>query len=139
MVLLSDGESNTGIIRPEQAVEAAKKLGIKVYTIGVGTSGEAPVLQYGPNGKQVVQFTRVRLDEAFLRKAAADTGGRYFHVRDASGLEEAMTDIDRLERTRIDREVFEQYKELYGRLLVPALALLLIASWASARLAGAVV
>jgi Ca-activated chloride channel family protein len=124
VVLLSDGESNTGIITPEQAAEAAKKLGMRVYTIGVGSTGRAPVRTRDDFGRSVIGWADVRLDENQLRAIAAATGGRYFNVRDPDGLKTALDEIGRLETTRVDRQILMRYHEwfvwplLVGALLV---------------------
>ena len=124
MVLLSDGESNTGIISPEDALQAAKKLGIKVYTIGVGTTGQAPFKVRDMLGREVLQYQQVSLDEALLKRIASVTGGRYFNVRDPEGLKGALEDIDRLETTRVEQDEYHQYTELFGWFAGPAMALL---------------
>ena len=98
--------------------------GVKVYTIGVGSSGIAAARVNDPQGRTVVTHLRVQLDEGLLRKIAAETGGQYFNVKNPKGLEEAMAQIDTLERTEIDRTVFSRYDELFTRFLVPGIALL---------------
>ena len=123
-VLLSDGESNTGIIQPDAAAEAAKKLGIRVYAICIGTTGEAPVRTRDLFGRSVIGRAQVSVDEAQLKRIADTTGGRYFNVRDPDGLKDALTDIDRLETTRVERQSYYRYSEkfiwplLAGALLV---------------------
>jgi Ca-activated chloride channel family protein len=124
MVLLSDGESNTGLISPDDAMQAARKLGIKVYTIGVGTTGQAPFKVRDMLGREVVQYQQVSLDEELLKRVASVTGGRYFNVRDPEGLKGAMADIDSLEKTRVEQDIYHQYTELFGWFAGPAMALL---------------
>lgn len=119
VVLLSDGESNTGIITPEQAAETAAKLGFRVYTIGVGTTGRAPFKTRDAFGREVVGYAEVRLDEAQLKLIAEKTSGRYFNVRDTAGFKEALEAINTLETTRISRNVYNQYDEKF----LPFLAL----------------
>jgi Ca-activated chloride channel family protein len=113
VVLLSDGESNTGVIQPEEAMRLAAKMGVKVYTVGVGTSGRAPFMGRDMFGRQAIQLAEVTLDEDLLREIARTTSARYFNVRNPQGLEEALEDINRLEKTRIERDVFTQYRELF--------------------------
>jgi Ca-activated chloride channel family protein len=125
VVLLSDGESNTGVVKPEEAIKIATKLGIKVYTIGVGTTGRAPFRGRDVFGQESIGYAHVTLDEALLRRIAEATGGRYFNVRDPKGLELAMGDIDKLEKTKVERTEYNQYNELYLRWLVPGLGLIL--------------
>lgn len=126
IVLLSDGESNTGLIKPDDAARMAKTMGIKIYTIGIGSTGTAPILVRDRFGRSMVQYAEVRLDEDQLRRIAAKTGGRYFNVRDPQGLERALEDINKLEKTRIDTTVYNQYREWMAWFLVPGIALILL-------------
>ncbi|MBI2441970.1 MAG: VWA domain-containing protein [Lentisphaerae bacterium] len=128
IVLLSDGESNTGIIKPDDAAKAAKALGIKVYTIGVGSNGRAPFMARDMFGRNVIQHAEVRIDEELLRRIAATTGGAYFNVRDPQGLARALADIDKLEKTSVRQEIYNQYTELFPRFLWPGLLALLLAT-----------
>lgn len=133
LVLLSDGESNTGIIKPEQAAKAAKTLGIKVYTIGVGSNTRAPFAARDMFGRQVIQYGDVRLDEELLRNIATTTGGLYFNVKDSRGLQKVLDTIDKLERTAVDIEQYNKYDEHFMRFLLPGILLLgvgaLLNSW----------
>ena len=126
IVLLSDGESNTGIIKPEEAIAAAKKLGIKVYSIGVGSTGRAPFRGRDLFGRDSIQYAQVQLDEKLLRKVANETGGRYFNVRAPRGLEKAMEEINELEKTTVERDIYQQYNELFNWFLGPGLALIVL-------------
>lgn len=125
LVLLSDGESNTGIIKPEEAAKAAKTLGVKVYTIGVGSNTRAPFAVRDVFGREVIQYGDVRIDEKLLQSIATTTGGQYFNVKDARGLERVLQAINKLERTTIDIEQYNKYEEHFLLFLVPGLALLL--------------
>jgi len=125
IVLLSDGESNTGIIKPDQAAEVAKQMGVRIYTIGVGTTGRAPFKMRDIFGRETIGMADVVLDEKLLRGLAEGTGGQYYNVRDATGLEEAMEDINKLEKTEIQRNEYRQYNELFPWFLVPGLVLVL--------------
>lgn len=124
VVLLSDGESNTGIITPAQAADTAAKLGVRVYTIGVGSTGRAPFKARDAFGREVIAHGEVRLDEDQLKQIAEKSSGRYFNVRDNEGFRVAMDAINQLETTRITRDVYRQYNEkflpflLLGALLV---------------------
>ncbi len=114
VVLLSDGESNTGITTPEQAAEAAAKLGIRVYTIGVGaTSGRAPFRTRDRFGREVVAYGNMDLNEEQLKGIARTTSGRYFNVRDTAGFRKALDAINELETTRIERSTYSHYHERY--------------------------
>lgn len=101
LVLLTDGVNNRGQVDPRTAARAAAAFGIRVYAIGVGTDGMAPV----PVGRGVFglryETQRVEIDEALLTEVARATGGRYFRARDAAGLERITREIDRLERTPV--------------------------------------
>jgi len=127
IVLLSDGESNTGIIQPNEAIKVAHQLGVKVYTIGIGTTGVAPFWATDRFGRKVIQRSRVRLDETLLRRIASETGGVYFNVKNEKGLEKALAEIDSLETTRIEQDVYRQYRELFPHFLTPGLVLVLLA------------
>lgn len=130
IVLLTDGESNTGAITPDAGIKLASELGIKVYTIGIGTPGvsTAPFMAKDIFGRDTVRRVNVSLDERLLRRIAEETGGTYFNVRDPRGLKDAMEDIDDLETTRIERDIYTQYNELFPRFLYPALILLVAAT-----------
>jgi len=128
IVLLSDGESNTGIIKPEEATEIAKKMGIKIYTIGIGTTGRAPFRTKDIFGRETIGWADVVLDEKLLRNMAEQTGGIYYHVKDNNGLKEAMNSIDKLEKTEITKNEYRQYKENFLWFLIPGIVLIIICS-----------
>jgi Ca-activated chloride channel homolog len=97
MVLLTDGENNRGEIDPMTAAQAAEAFDIRIYTIGVGTEGMAPIpVASGPFGVQYATMP-VSIDEDLLREISALTGGRYFRALDAAGLDSIYHEIDRLE------------------------------------------
>lgn len=123
IVLLSDGESNTGLVEPLEALKAAKKLKVRVYTIGVGSNSDAPFKMKDMFGRDRIQWARVSFDEALLRKLASETGGRYFNVRDTGGLEGALESINEMEKTKVDKDVYRQFDEHAGWFMAPALAL----------------
>ncbi|HEY7460634.1 MAG TPA: VWA domain-containing protein [Gemmatimonadota bacterium] len=124
IVLITDGVNNTGRLDPVTAAEAARALGVRVYTIGVGTRGTAPFLVEDPIlGRRYVELP-VTIDEEVLREIAVKTGGRYFRATDPSGLQRILDEIDRLEKTEIHVKETLNYTELFGLFLAPALALL---------------
>ena len=127
-VLLTDGVNNAGVEAPAEAAELARSLGVKVHTIGAGTTGLAPVRVEDRFGRSVLRSMRVEVDEAVLRRIAEVAGGQFFRAEDADGLERVYAEIDRLERTRITEDRFRQYDELFALPLVLALALL-AAGW----------
>lgn len=139
IVLLSDGESNTGIIEPKQAMRAASELGIKVYTIGVGSSGLAPVKGKDMFGRDVIQRIQVSLDEELLTQIAITTGGQYFNVRNPKGLKKALEQIDKLEKTEVERDVYEQYDELFPWFLFPSLCLIALGAALNVTLARRII
>ncbi len=126
IVLLSDGESNTGMLKPDQAIEVAQKLGIKVYTIGVGSTGRAPFWATDMRGRKTIAQANVRMDETTLRKIADNTGGTYFNIKDKKGLDQALEKINKLETTRVEQDVYRQYQELFFKFLISGIALLLL-------------
>lgn len=123
VVLLSDGESNTGIIGPGDAALAASRMGIRVYTIGVGSHRPAPFRETDRFGLTHIVKERVILDEALLARIADTTGGIYFRVTDRDGLARCLEQIDQLEKTTVETTVHESSLERFPRFLVPGLAL----------------
>lgn len=124
VVLLTDGVHNAGVESPGAAAELARSMGIKVYTIGAGTTGLAPVRVEDPRtGQTALRAVAVEVDEAVLADIAERTGGRFFRADDADALTGVYTEIDRLERTRISEERFRQYEELFAVPLALGLAL----------------
>jgi Ca-activated chloride channel family protein len=126
IVLLSDGESNTGMVKPERAIEVARDLGVKVYTIGVGSTGSAPFWAKDHFGRKVISHANVTLDETLLRKISSETGGLYFNVKDGKGLDRALEEINKLETTRIEQDIYRQYRELFSYCLTPGMILILL-------------
>ncbi|HEX6106959.1 MAG TPA: VWA domain-containing protein [Gemmatimonadales bacterium] len=132
VLLLTDGENNKGLIDPRTAAATAAAFGIRVYTIGVGTIGEAPI----PTGRGLGGFRYellpVRIDEPLLREIAAKTGGRYFRAKDTEALSRIFRQIDELEKTPIQVTRYTRYDEATRPLILlglGALALeLLVAS-----------
>jgi len=127
IILLTDGENNMGYASPMQATDAAKKLGIKVYTIGVGTKGQAqvPVAQR-PNGSFIYGWQQVYIDEALLQQIAKETGGEYFRAQDMTQLKAIYSKIDLLERTKIETTTIRNYKEKYHFFVLLAICFVLI-------------
>jgi Ca-activated chloride channel family protein len=125
VVLLTDGVSNTGITSPEEAAGAAARLGLKVYAIGVGSTGRSAFRGRDMFGRDTIEYDEVSLDEALLQRMASRTGGRYFRVSDRDGLQSAMRDIDRLEKTRIQHHFYDEYDEFFPWVVWPALGLIL--------------
>ncbi len=112
MILLTDGENNRGDFTPEKASTLAANKGIKIYTIGAGTTGFAPVPMRDPFGVTVMRPTRVSIDEATLKQIASITGGQYWRAKDTASLREIYAEIDELERTETEEKRYFQYAEL---------------------------
>ena len=128
VILLSDGVSNTGAVEPDEAAAAAAKLGIRVYTIGVGTrSNRTPFRVRDMFGRSAIQYADMSFDESQLKSIASKTGARYFGVRDEGGLKAALEEIDSLEKTTLDRTAYQRWNEYFPWFLVPGAALLLLA------------
>ncbi len=121
IILLTDGVNNSGQIDPLTAAEAAKALGIKVYTIGAGRPGEVPVPVPSIFGGTTVQYQESQLDEETLRQVADITGGQFFRATDMDGLKAIYDEINELETSQIEIQVYNQYIELMVWLLLPAL------------------
>ena len=116
MILLSDGSNNAGELDPNTAADLAKQFGIKIYTIGAGTNQDVSFIP----GRG---YIRNEIDEETLKAIAKQTGGQYFRATNTEGLKEIYSTINTLERTEVEIKVFTQYRELYGWLFIPALAL----------------
>ena len=128
VILLSDGVSNTGAVEPDAAAAAAAKLGIRVYTIGVGTrSNRTPFKVRDMFGRSVIQYADMSFDESQLKSIAAKTGARYFGVRDEGGLKAALEEIDSLEKTTLDRTVYQRWHEHFPPFLLLGAFLVLLA------------
>ena len=114
IVLLTDGDNNRGRIDPRTAAEAAGRLGVRIYTIGIGTDGEARTpIGTGVGGRVRYQTLPVRLDEELLRDVAEGTGGRYFRATDAEALSRIFQQIDELETTPVQITRFTEHNEAY--------------------------
>lgn len=124
IILLTDGINNAGTISPLTAAEAAKALGIKIYTIGAGTKGLVPYPTQGLFGQTVYQNVRIEIDEDTLKRIAQETDGRYFRAKDTESLRRIYKEIDLLEKTAIEEKSFQEYKELFSRFLIVGLMLL---------------
>ena len=126
MIVVTDGVNNRGEIDPLSAAKAAAVYGIRIYGIGVGTEGVAPV----PVGRDVfgLRFENqpVKIDEALLRQIAALTGGRYFRARDGAALGQIYSQIDRLERVPMQTRSYVSYTELFRWALALAIVALVV-------------
>lgn len=129
VVLLSDGACNNGVVDPDDAAEAASKMGARVYTIGVGTNAAvAPrIVRDSRGGKMVVSYPS-GFDEAQLRDIARKTGGKYYAANDSGAIEKALKEIDKLEKTQLEAEVWDRWHERFPAFLLAAAACLLLSA-----------
>ena len=126
IILLTDGSNNRGEIAPVTAAEIAKTFGIRVYTIGVGTKGEAPYPFRLPGGMIQTQMIPVDIDEPTLKQIATTTGGQYFRATDNASLKEIYSEIDQMEKTKISVREYSKKQEEYKNIALLLLALLIL-------------
>jgi len=126
IILLTDGVNNAGKISPLTAAEAARALGVKVYTIGAGTKDVVPYPVQDVFGGLAYQYVKIEIDEDTLAKIATLTGAKYFRATDTPSLKNIYQEINRLEKTKIEEKGYRQYRELFVLFLIPALILVLL-------------
>lgn len=125
LILLTDGVNNTGLIDPSTALEIAKRYNVRVYTIGIGSKGQAPYPVQTPFGTQK-QMMPVQIDEALLQKIAKETGGKYYRATSNKSLRSIYNEIDQLEKTKIEVNSYKQYAELFFPFALLAIVCLLL-------------
>ncbi len=125
IILLTDGVNNRGDVGPVTAAEIAARYGIRVYTIGVGSQGNAPIPVQDMFGRMVTRNMPVEIDEDVLRKIAETTDGTYFRATNNNKLRDIYQQIDKLEKTRMDVKHFSKKKEEYFPFLLAAMLLLI--------------
>lgn len=123
MIALTDGENTSGSLQPMEAAKLAADAGIKIYTIGVGTNGQAPYRVRTLFGEEI-QMLPVSMDEKVLRDVAAMTGGRYFAANSRQELDDVYRRIDELEKTEFKAETTVRFEDRYLDWLTPAILLL---------------
>lgn len=121
IVLLTDGDNNAGKVQPLTAAEAAKALGIRIYTIGAGTEGEAPFPLTNQFGRTVYRNVMVKFDEKTLQEIATMTSGQYFRATDTNSLRTIFGEIDKLEKSKVEVEKTANYRDLFMWFLIPGL------------------
>lgn len=128
IILLTDGVNNSGNIDPRTATELAKELGIKAYTIGIGTNGMAdfPWSKDPRTGLLNFRKQQVEIDEDLLKEIASETNGKYFRATDNEKLVEIYNEIDKLEKTKIEEFKYYNYQEMYRDLVFLALGFLML-------------
>jgi Ca-activated chloride channel family protein len=124
VILLTDGVNNTGKIPPLAAAEAARALGVKVYTIGVGVRGKAPIPVRDEAGRTHVVLAEVDVDEKTLQAVANETGGQFYRATDTDSLKKIYEEINRYETSAQTIAKFQHVEELYRWPLFPSLGIL---------------
>ncbi len=125
IILLTDGINNMGSVDPLTAAEMAKLFGIRIYTIGVGSMGQAPYPVQTPFGKQY-QMVDVKIDDQLLQQMATLTNGKYYRATNNQKLKEIYTEIDQLEKSKIDVTEYKRQVDEFRPLALTALILLLL-------------
>jgi Ca-activated chloride channel family protein len=125
VILLTDGVNNAGNIDPLTALAIAKTYRVRVYTIGVGTTGQAPFPMNTPFGVQKTMVP-VEIDEALLQRIATETGGKYFRATSNRALESIYEEIDRLEKREVETSTYQRRVELFYPFALAALVLLML-------------
>jgi Ca-activated chloride channel family protein len=127
VILMTDGVNNKGLVDPATASDIAMQFGVRAYTIGVGTNGQAytPVAM-DANGNLVFDYAEVQIDEPILRDIAKKTGGQYFRATDNKKLKEVFQEIDKLEKTKINVSAYTHKTEKFFVFAFIALAILLL-------------
>lgn len=126
IILLTDGINNAGKVDPLVAAQAAKAMGVKIYTIGVGTKGYVPYPDQDLWGRTFYREVQFDIDEDLLKKIADLTGGQYFSASDTETLRKIYHDIDALEKTVMNETGYQEYDELFVWFLLTALGLLVL-------------
>ena len=126
IVLLTDGDNNAGFIDPLTASKIARKFNIKVYTIGVGTNGMAPLPLLDMDGNKTYHYVPVVLDEQVLKEIAGTTGGNYYRAQNEKALDTIYSEIDKVERTkpRIQKQI--SYQSEYRNFILVSLILIIL-------------
>ena len=126
IILATDGQNNSGNTEPLRAAAAAAAFGVKIYTVGIGEQGQAPMPARDMFGRKVYQMVPVDVDETTLQKIADQTGGKYYRADNADKFRQIYAEIDKLEKTEATVNKFTEYKELFGWFVGAGLALLLL-------------
>lgn len=134
VILVTDGRNNSGFMSPDDAAEIARLMGVRVYAVGVGTRGEAPIPVRGAFGRTEYRMIRADVDEETLQHVTDTTGGRFYRATRAGELEQIFDDIDKLEKSEmaVDRHV--RWRELYPPLARAAAVLCALALVSGATL-----
>ncbi|MEY3419890.1 MAG: hypothetical protein RIR48_170 [Bacteroidota bacterium] len=125
IILLTDGVNNSGYINPTTAAEIAEQYGVRVYTIAVGSMGQAlsPVNRMS-NGEYMFAMARVEIDTELLKQISEMTKGKHFRAVDRQSLENIYAEIDKLEKTEVEINVYKRYKDEFHKFLIAGIILL---------------
>ncbi len=126
VILLTDGMNNRGTLTPENAAQAAQAMGIRVYTVGAGSTGWVRVPVPDPFGGQQYVKQRSDIDEGTLQRIATITGGTYFRATDLRSLEDVYRQIDRMEKTEVNVDQYTRFEEHFMPWLILALGALFL-------------
>src|SRR5690349_11973455 len=126
VILMTDGQNNAGKIAPLTAAEAAEALKVKVYTIGVGMRGMAPMPVFFGGRRVGERMEPVDIDEDTLRKIAERTGGKYYRADNTERFQAIYAEIDKLEKTEKEIKKFALHRELFAWIITPGLTLVLL-------------
>ena len=126
IILATDGQNNSGKVEPLLAAEAAAALGVKIYTVGIGEQGSAPMPVFMGGQKVGYQNVPVDVDEDTLQKIADKTGGKYYRADNAEKFKKIYDEIDKLEKTEASVKKYTQFTELFPWFVAAGLAMLLI-------------
>jgi Ca-activated chloride channel family protein len=125
IILATDGQNNSGKVEPLTAADAAAALGVKIYTVGIGEQGSAPMPVFMGGQKVGYQNVPVDVDEETLQKIADKTGGKYYRADNAEKFQKIYAEIDKLEKTEATISKYTEFKELFPWLVLAGLVLLL--------------
>ena len=121
VILLTDGENNTGLIDPQTALKIAKGYGVRIYTIGVGRDGQAQLPIYSTDilGRKVKRYQPIhsKVNEPLLKQLADETGGKFYRAGNTQKLGNVFSDIDNLEKTKIEESKYTRYTEMFENYL----------------------
>jgi Ca-activated chloride channel family protein len=126
VILMTDGQNNSGELAPLVAANAAAALGVKVYTVGIGMRGQAPMPTTDMFGRKVYQWVPVDIDENTLRQIAEKTGGKYYRADNAEKFRQIYAEIDKLEKTEATINKYTQFTELFPWFVWGGMGLLLV-------------
>jgi Ca-activated chloride channel family protein len=125
VILMTDGQNNAGKVPPLTAAEVAQTMGVKVYTVGVGTRGMAPFPMVDAFGQRGYHKVPVDIDEETLTQVARRTGGKYYRADNSSMFRAIYDEIDRLEKTEVEVKKYQRYRDLFPWFIAAGLICLL--------------